>query len=417
MARRAIATRPCLAQLASARLANHHFRASACTPLLLALSAALAWAGPTTSVHPAALSQVRYQDGASREAELRAKIQAKLPGALIGAGETARIEFTFTSDTEVRVGVRGSLLAWENLKVERYLVADVGSAKSNLERAVELAGHDRAHGPEAVALSLVEARGRRVLVISGALADDAQALRALREVVWANSPKRVDVLRRTFSSEDGYVRYSAAAIGATPSLRDDPRLQPGVLESLAPDQGSFVKQGTRERKEWNGSVLTLDVNPTFTALGLHSSPKAEHEMETAVASLLGSTGSLPASGSGGGLVGSLPAASPAGKPLELNASHDGAALRVRRGTQVAIRLRQAPGSTAASWRPASLPTGARLEVEPVTQTNGPPAFGLEDAVVRFTVDTVGTQRVRLELWRAHDTGPLDTYTVSLRAVE
>ncbi|MEZ6186598.1 MAG: hypothetical protein R3F62_16505 [Planctomycetota bacterium] len=272
--------------------------------LIALMITSAAFADPTPGISSAQTSQLEEAAAHARDLELRDAIDDALH---LAGGEARRVRFTFEGD-QGALEVRGAVLAWDTLKVERYRVAD-------LAEAMLLGEQDRDDPSEPHTLEL---RGRDVLVLSGPAAQDAATVRELRSLCWPKSAqKRVDGFYRKAGEDDQWMRISREALAASPWLAGHPSLEPTLMQQLAAlsPNATLTSEGTLLRLDLGGDgIMTLDRADAFTAVGMHTSADAERAILAFRDAVLGDA-PAPAAGPGapaaGGLVDGLAGSAPA----------------------------------------------------------------------------------------------------------
>ena len=368
------------------------------TLALLALCASAVFGAPEPGIASNDLQQVQYAQPNAADEALRDAIQAELGPALSGNGEVRSVRFRWEGDDPTPIAVRGSLIAWDNLLVERYRVADLGEA-------VKLSDHDREDDD---ALRVIELHGEYMVVLSGEAARDLAALSKLRRLCWEGAPTRVDGAARQTDSDNLYFRFSKQALDASPQLQAHPSMQPGSLQQLASiaPGAQLTTQGTLYRLDLGGEIMALDKAPDYTAVGIYSSPQVEADMLAFADSVFASGGLI--GGLGGG--GSTAPEPPAPTSVSLAKSDSGSTFTVQQGGTIGLRLR-GNKTTGYSWKIGALPSGMSLASESYQDSGaGGPVGSGGTFVFEFSADAVGEHTLELNYNAA------DTFTATIKVV-
>jgi|GEM_PF-1326696 len=378
------------------------------TLALLALCASAVFGAPEPGIASNDLQQIQYAQPNAADEALRDAIQAELGSALSGTGEVRSVRFQWEGDDPTPIGVRGSLIAWDNLLVERYRVADLGEA-------VKLSDHDR---EDEDALRVIEFHGEYMVVLSGDAARDLANLGKLRRLCWEGAPARIDGAARQTDSDNIYYRFSRQAIDTSPLLQNHPSMQPASLQQLASivPGAQLTIQGTLYRVDLGGGeIMSLDKAPDYTAIGAYSSPQVEAEMLAFADSVFAPAGGGMIGGLGGG--GAAPAP-PAPTSLALAKSSSGETFTIQQGGSIGLRLRGNP-TTGYSWNVGALPAGLSLASEDFQGggAGGPIGSG-GTFVFEFAADAVGEHVLELDYRRPWEpaANAAETFTATIKVV-
>jgi predicted secreted protein len=336
------------------------------------------------------VEDLEYRDGTATNRRSAAKLKDALGSELKGDTRTRRAKFTFEhNDSGAEFDVRGILYGWDNLIVERYKVGSLGEA-------VWLTDHEREEDDKRV----IEARGKDVLIISGAAMDDPAVLAKARELAWpASAQKRIDVLALQESENDLYYRFSEEALDASPDFKAKFEQQDDMLEMLAnmDPSATLTVDGDRRRMEIDGEIFTLDER----SMGLFSNAAKEAEFLTALSALdpsIAAPSGADSGGIAGALGGSTGGSGAAPAPDTLTEGHDGETFRMKVGDLITVKLRGNP-STGYMWRPR--PT-SKLDLV-YEDFFGPGAGGPVGSggsfVFDYKAETPGTETVTLRYAR------------------
>ena len=372
------------------------------TPLILSLS--LAFACPVfaeeveTGISSGNLSSVKYLSATATTRRQGARIKDALGSKLGGATQARRVTFEYEDDESgAEFDVRGILLGWKNMRVERYRVADLAEA------LLLSANQDR---EDEDARRFIEARGRQVLVLSGDAMDDAALVARVRELAWpASTQKRVDVLLLQDTSDDLFASFSDEAFAASPTFKAKFDEQGDMLPMLAgmDPAAVFTTSGDAQRLETDGSVFTLDGH----SMGLYSSDASE----AAYGAFLTTVGYTPVAPSASGLSGVLGGAA-ATVPHPIGAGHDGETFTIDVGDEITIELAGNP-TTGYRWRQrGSLTQLTEVDSDFHPGAPGGPVGSGGIFSFEFRATAAGTEDLRLVYSRSSG-APAQTFSVTI----
>ena len=373
-------------------------------PLSVCLLVAAASLGlaQDTGVSGANADNLRYLSARAADRAYRTEIADQMGAEVKGAGEVRRVQFDYAKDGQ-SFRVRGVLVSFDGVLIERYTLASLGEA-------VAFSDHDRA---DSEARHLLEVRGKDALVISGANTRSQTRALALREAAWtgATAARSTDVLELKSGEDDSVIQISQAGLDASPETKakiDDLRPYADLLGGMPGTQRETLPGGFR--LVFDDGVISLADAP---AGGLILARHSDEANEARLARFLGRAlpQAAPTTVATTGIAGAISAAA---LPASLSLSDSGQTFAAKVGDTFRVRVR-GNASTGYRWEPVSL--SAKLQL--VSQSSGSaggPVGGGGSVEFEFRVKSAGTIQLKLNYARAWDKdNPAETLEVTIHA--
>lgn len=252
--------------------------------LLLPLAFCGVALGQSLPVSPREFERLKELQPRSQELSYHQRVRSKLK---LPPAEVRRVAFRYGAPQ--RSAVRGVLLSFEKLVVERYRLETEAEA-------LRFAFHQRRYPRPR---HLLEVRGRDVLVLSGYLTARNELAR-VREAAWSND-KSPDLLRLHSTTGEELTWFSKSTLSKSPLVKEKVT-EVKILAEFSPDLPGVTRESSQEGiRLWGdeGQVSLLS-GPGGGTL-LVSSP--DEDGEVALRSLLANV--LTPSKPTRGLVGAL----------------------------------------------------------------------------------------------------------------